>query len=149
MNVVITGAPAERELVQRIAHLSQRHPATYIGANGLPELIALLASFDGFVASSTGPLHIASATGTPVVGLYSPIFVNLPDRWGPIGDRDQAIAPDVPPCDRCVKQECLHYDCMASITVDAVVAALYNVMGHHLLPQSASPPVLLPTKDHR
>jgi ADP-heptose:LPS heptosyltransferase len=92
----------------------------YIGVDGLKPFLGALAAMDAFVASSTGPLHLASAVGTPALGIYSPVFVCLPERWGPIGERDRVLTPAVPTCDRCVAERCPHFDCMAGITVEAV-----------------------------
>ena len=92
----------------------------YIGERGLKALAAELAAMDVFIASSTGPLHIASAVGTPVVGVYCPIKVCLPERWGPIGPNDMALVPDVPPCPECVGARCEYYDCMERVTIEQV-----------------------------
>ena len=37
------------------------------------------------IGSSTGPLHIASALDTPVVGLYRADAPFWPERWAPLG----------------------------------------------------------------
>ncbi len=127
-DVVVTGSAIERELVLRVVKRSGVKSQVYLGADGLKELACALAGLDVFIGPSTGPLHIASAVGTPVVGLYCPIFVCLPARWGPIGSNDIALTPDVEPCDRCVNEKCAHYDCMETISVEKVKeAALQRV----------------------
>ncbi|MEK6589548.1 MAG: glycosyltransferase family 9 protein [Nitrospinota bacterium] len=92
----------------------------YIGYSGLKELSAVIKRFNVMVGPSTGPVHIASAVGTPVVSLYCPIFVCQPKRWGPIGENDIAITPDVPFCKKCIFERCKYYDCMDRIGVDMV-----------------------------
>jgi ADP-heptose:LPS heptosyltransferase len=47
------------------------------------EFAAMLSGLDLFIASATGPLHLASALGVPVVGLYFP--PDLPKRYAPPG----------------------------------------------------------------
>lgn len=47
------------------------------------EFAALLSGLDLFIACATGPLHLASALGAPVVGLYFP--PDLPERYAPPG----------------------------------------------------------------
>ncbi|MBI4666499.1 MAG: glycosyltransferase family 9 protein [Nitrospinae bacterium] len=120
MDVVITGAPREKTLVERVAAESGRPVTRYLNEGTLMDLAGVLAQFDVFVAGSTGPLHLASAAGTPVVGLYCPIFVCLPQRWGPIGPKDTALVPNVEPCERCVSEKCPHFDCMDKIDVELV-----------------------------
>lgn len=119
--VVLTGSPAERELVERIAKKSGIGDVRVcITKTGLGELIEVLFTLDALVAPSTGPLHVASALGVPVVGIYCPIKVCLPKRWGPIGDNDTALVPNVPVCEKCIKEACPHWDCMNKIDVSLV-----------------------------
>jgi len=119
-DVVITGSAAEEQIVERIAEKSGRSVSRFIGKGPIQELVSALAQLDVFVASSTGPLHIASAVGTPVVGLYCPIFVCLPQRWGPVGPKDTALTPNVEPCRECIGEKCPHFDCMEKIEVSLV-----------------------------
>jgi len=119
-DVVVTGSSLEVNLVERVIEKSGVKPQIYIGNSGLKELARVLAGLDVFIGPSTGPLHLASAVGTPVVGLYCPIFVCLPARWGPIGANDTALAPDLEPCEKCVNEKCVHFDCMESISVEKV-----------------------------
>ncbi|MBI5814701.1 MAG: glycosyltransferase family 9 protein [Nitrospinae bacterium] len=131
-DVVVTGSAAEKPLVERIVAASGKPARKFIGSGPLPELVSALSQLDVFVASSTGPLHIASAVGTPVVGLYCPIFACLPQRWGPIGPKDTALSPKVEPCMRCTPRKCLHFDCMEKIEVrlvrDAALGKVSPVM---------------------
>ncbi len=128
-DVVVTGSSAERELVERIVAESGSDAQIYIGENGLKELVAVLSQLDVFIAPSTGPLHLASAVGTPVVGLYCPIFVCLPQRWGPIGPNDTALVPDVPSCEKCIESGCEHWDCMEKIDVELVSESAIGKVG--------------------
>lgn len=141
--IFLTGGPEEDELLDKIIYphtYSQRLAipipnnsslggigvgvkgkiVKYISYGGLKELSAIIKRFNVMVGPSTGPIHIATAVGTPVVSIYCPIFVCQPKRWGPIGEKDIAITPDVPFCKRCVFEKCKYYDCMDRITVDMV-----------------------------
>ncbi|MFM7105313.1 MAG: glycosyltransferase family 9 protein, partial [Flavobacteriales bacterium] len=51
----------------------------------LDELIQFIGQCQGFVACSTGPMHIAAALGIPTVGLFSPHRPIHPGRWAPLG----------------------------------------------------------------
>ncbi len=86
----------------------------------LPELKALLLRADLVVACDSGPLHLAAALGTPVVGLYGPTD---PARNGPYGGRDIVIrnAGDE---DTTHDREDSDSEAMLSITVDQVFAAI-------------------------
>ena len=119
-DVAVTGAAGEAELVDRVISASGAPAQRYIGSGGVKQLARALADLDVFIAPSTGPLHIASAVGVPAVGIYCPIFVCLPQRWGPIGPGGVGLAPDVSPCDYCSGRDCPHFDCMEKITVEQV-----------------------------
>ena len=47
-----------------------------------------------FISNSTGPIHIAAAVGTYVVGLYSPVKVESAVRWGPLTDNKKIFQPE-------------------------------------------------------
>ena len=84
---VISFGPGEREL----AEIVQRHagsPEPVVETFGLRQLVALLRRAQFLVAGDTGPLHLASALGTPLVGLYGPTD---PARNGPYSSRDVVV----------------------------------------------------------
>ncbi|MBI5636752.1 MAG: glycosyltransferase family 9 protein [Nitrospinae bacterium] len=122
-NVILMGGAADAGIVDAVAAACATTPKRFAGAH-LKELAAFIHRLDVFVAPSTGPLHIAGAVGTPAVGIYCPIRVCLPRRWGPIGTRDAALRPDVPMCDVCVKEQCPYWDCMDRLTADEAAAAV-------------------------
>ena len=89
-HVLITGTADEGRRFDRLA----THPSTVdlTGKLDLAELLALLAAADGVVASGTGPLHIAAATGTRTMGLFPTRAGSIgADRWGPVGPRAQFL----------------------------------------------------------
>jgi len=59
-------------------------------ATSLAELAALARRASLFIASDTGPLHIAAAVGTPCVGLYGPMSGQ---RNGPYGPQHVILQP--------------------------------------------------------
>jgi heptosyltransferase I len=59
------------------------------------DLLEILAQARGVVAPSTGVVHLAAACGVPTVGIYSPIRVEHPTRWGPKGPRAEVLVPDL------------------------------------------------------
>ena len=118
--VFITGGPSEEKLVDGIVGNIKGKAFKYISYGGLKELSAVIKRFDVIVGPSTGPIHIATAVDTPVVSIYCPLFVCQPKRWGPIGEKDIALMPDVPFCKKCIFEKCKYYDCMDRISVDRV-----------------------------
>lgn len=61
------------------------HVHSLFGAFNLSQLLAAQAHSAAVVASSTGPLHTASALGIPVVGIYGTKPPEWSRRWAPIG----------------------------------------------------------------
>lgn len=89
-SIVITGGPsaAERELTQRILEKVEVPVKNLVGASTLKQLAAVLASVNVVVAPDTGPAHLASAMGTPVIGLYA---VARPELTGPYFSHDLTV----------------------------------------------------------
>lgn len=68
--VVVTGDASEHDLVAQVV-ATARHPVRPLaGALTLGGLTGLYAECAGMVANDTGPLHLATALGTPTVGIY-------------------------------------------------------------------------------
>ena len=84
--IYLTGTEAEGECIHsEIPEIFLLpHVSDVTGKFSLPRFIGLS---DGLVAASTGPLHIAAASGVFCLGLFpsqKPIYA---ERWGPIGKK--------------------------------------------------------------
>ncbi len=122
-SVVLSGGISDEQVVSRVEGLMRQRPLTFPHSLSLKELAALIARCQLVVTNSTGPMHMASAVGTPVVALFSPLRSCSPQRWGPWGGKHRVIMPSVPSCARCRGKRCRYYDCMAMISVEEVYAA--------------------------
>ncbi len=82
MQVVLTGGPAalELEMGQAIAAACAEPLVNLIGKTRLKELLALLDRAALMLSPDTGPAHMATTVGTPVIGLYA---TSNPERTGP------------------------------------------------------------------
>jgi heptosyltransferase I len=78
--VVINAGPGEEMLAREVNAASGNIAITLMPA--LDELIALTRRSSLVIAGDTGPLHLASALGKPVVGIFGPTD---PARNGPFG----------------------------------------------------------------
>jgi heptosyltransferase I len=84
---VISFGPGESGLAENVRR-STGPPKPIVEMFNLKQLIALLRRAKFLVAGDTGPLHVASALGTPVVGLYGSTD---PARNGPYSPRDIVV----------------------------------------------------------
>lgn len=123
--VAVTGGAAEKGLVAEVIEASGRDLLDLAGALSLQELVALLARAALLVANDTGPVHLASALGIPVLGLYGP---NTPLLYGPRSAGSVAFY-DPPPCSPCITNlnyktsRCRNPVCIRAIGVDEVAEA--------------------------
>lgn len=68
--VLLTWGPGQRAVAERVAELSRRTPLVAPETPDLKHFAALAARAGLFVGGDTGPMHIASAMGTPVVAVF-------------------------------------------------------------------------------
>lgn len=123
--VLVTGCEAEAALT---AQLSAAHPNVIdlAGRLELGELGALIRGAGVLVSNNSGPVHIASALGTPVVDIYA---LTNPQHM-PWQTPHRVLYHDVP-CRWCYRSVCPegHHACLNGVTADAVVAAACELLG--------------------
>lgn len=111
--IFISGTEKERNALQPLLKQTNGLVTDITGLMNLPQFIAFINACDGFVASGTGPLHIAAALGKNALGIFPPIRPVHPGRWAAVGVNAQTFVMDKF-CDDCRKNSkaCL---CMAEV----------------------------------
>ncbi|HET6628108.1 MAG TPA: glycosyltransferase family 9 protein [Nocardioidaceae bacterium] len=125
--VLVTGAPAERDLTAAVVAGSS---ATDLGGRtSWPELAAVLDGAAAVVVGNTGPAHLAAAVSTPVVSLFAPTVPA--ERWAPyrvplvlLGDQD-AVCRDT----RVTRCPFEGHPCLTSVTAEDVLRAVEKLCG--------------------
>ena len=84
----ILWGPGEEELAERAIEASQG-VARLAPPTSVTDLVEICRVAALMVSGDTGPLHIASAVGTPVVGIFGPTD---PDRNGPWAREDLSVS---------------------------------------------------------
>jgi heptosyltransferase I len=86
MRVILAGGPSAEELRMgaAIAQAARTAPINRIGKDTLPQLLALLAASSVLLSPDSGPVHMATMVGRPVIGLYA---ATNPARTGPYFSR--------------------------------------------------------------
>lgn len=121
----VSYGPGERELAQELA---KRIDAQLLPeAPSLDQTHAILAEADLVVAGSTGPLHLAAASGTPTLGLYPRKASQIGERWGPRGERTSWVTPPLGDCLDCREGRCVAPACFDRIPDQAFARALADL----------------------
>jgi heptosyltransferase III len=85
------------------------------------DLMHLISGASLFISGGTGPLHLASALGRPLIGFF-PNRPHLgPTRWGPRGANAIALTAPEQIGHKCRIKEDGSCDCMAAIDVNTVL----------------------------
>jgi ADP-heptose:LPS heptosyltransferase len=117
---LITFGPGEEPLADRVVAASGGAALRGFGTT-LLEYVELARRARLVVAADTGPLHLACAVGTPVVGLFGPTD---PARNGPFALAD-VVVRRVPPCAPCHRRVCeQHAGVMEALPVEDVLQAI-------------------------
>jgi lipopolysaccharide heptosyltransferase I len=126
--VVLTGMPEERETADRVAAGAGGRVANLAGRTSLPEMIALVDGARAVLMHDSGPMHLATALGKPLVAIYGP---TSPARTGPYG-RGETVARLDLPCSPCYLKrvaECPHgHRCMRELRPEAVAAQVSRTL---------------------
>jgi lipopolysaccharide heptosyltransferase II len=124
-NVVLTWGPGQYADVERVQAL-MRHRVFIPPDTTLPQLGALMKRCSVVVSNDSGPMHIAAAVGTPVLGIYGP---TRPELQGPFGDQHLTVRREGLECLGCNLTKCpIGHPCMLELTVDAVAGACEHLL---------------------
>jgi len=129
--IILTGAPADLPLVDNVISHMREHPINLAGKTSLPQLAALLQRANLLISGDSGPIHIASALGTPIIGLYGP---TNPALTGPVSPDATVLRSPIwcSPCYNTIDSaDCRFYttQCMKNITPTQVFEVVLKKLG--------------------
>lgn len=116
-HIVVTGTPAEKGLVENIVRSIDGAIGIYEGVS-IATLSALLGKLSLYITNDTGPLHIACATTTPTIALFTPTD---PVLCGPYFAPHVSVLQKKPTCFPCLKKKCHDPFCMLQISTNEVL----------------------------
>jgi heptosyltransferase-2 len=122
-NVIVLGSAKEKPLGAEIAIAAARPRVRNLcGETSLADVIDLLAASDAAVSNDSGLLHMAAASGTPVVAIYGS---SSPKFTPPLTESAAVVYLGIE-CSPCFRRECPlgHLRCLMDIPVERVEAAL-------------------------
>ena len=129
-NIVITGSPNEAALASAVCALlppGTRLPLIAAGRfRSIGATAALIQQAAALVTGDTSALHLASALGTPLVGIYGG---SRPGDNAPLFGPHALLFDDTVPCAPCYKERCPlrgseHLRCQRAVSPGQVLAAL-------------------------
>lgn len=91
VNVIFCSSPAKREveMVEKTIALCDFEPINAAGKTSLKQLAALIGKVDLVLSPDSGPAHIATTQGTPVIGLYA---YHNPLRTAPYNNQENVVS---------------------------------------------------------
>ncbi|MFH0738530.1 MAG: lipopolysaccharide heptosyltransferase II [Candidatus Omnitrophota bacterium] len=128
--IILVAGQKDIQKVKQV-FLGIKHPVLDLsGKTSISQLASLLKRARLFISNDSGPVHIASAVGTPVISIFGRNQKGLsPKRWGPLGLKDRVLHKEVG-CIECLAHNCKkEFACLKAISVDDVFAAAVDILG--------------------
>ncbi len=125
--IMVIGGGGDRALGDTVVEGIGDAAVNTCGRTGVGELGAILARAEALITGDTGPMHMAVAVGTPVIGLF--FGPASPFDTGPYGEDHLVLHTGAPcaPCEHVVT--CLDPFCRDELAPDAVAAVVLARLG--------------------
>lgn len=123
------GAPSDKPLYEalrdKLPLVEQKRFHIHCGQFSLLESMAFLKQMDLVVGVDSGTLHMASASGVPVVALFGPMDER---KWAPLGSKIVAEPVECRPCN--LDKPCqFDFACMKHLRPEAVIETIKDYAG--------------------
>ncbi|HXN65140.1 MAG TPA: lipopolysaccharide heptosyltransferase II [Candidatus Acidoferrales bacterium] len=122
-DVILFGAPAEEEIVRRIAAGMRHRSLNLAGQTSIGDLPGLLSCCHIFIGNDSGAMHVAGAVGLRTLGIFGPTD---PQGTSPMTPNFRMVRHPVE-CSPCFLRRCpIDHRCMTRISVDDAYAAAHR-----------------------
>jgi heptosyltransferase I len=128
--ILLTSGPSEQAAARRVAEAARARLNSALQVPetsdfSLAELRALVDRAAVYIGGDSGPLHVASASTAPIVGLFGPTLAERSMPWRDHRWFAEAVDAGPLPCRPCNQRECVTNDfrCLTMITAQQVIAA--------------------------
>lgn len=123
-HILLLGGQKDRPIACRIQAEMETTALDLTGKTTIGQLAAVLERCSLLIAGDSGPLFLASAVGTPVLGLFGP--TNGAAFASVLGQESIIWKP--PPCSPCRDWNCKSRECVLAITVEEVLAKVSGLL---------------------
>ena len=124
LKILLLGSEADRPVTGEVAQAMERPAVDWTGATDLAMLPAAVQRCALLVSNDSGPMHVATAVGTPVIGVFGATHPRL--GFAPVGPADAAVTLDLPcsPCSLHGNRTCRFrtHACMEELDPRRVIA---------------------------
>ena len=126
--IVLCGGPGDRDAFAAFRAAARAPVAADLSFLPIDALAAAIARVQLLVACDSGPVHLATAVGTPVLALFGPTSTR---RWGPPAPgRPLSLELNCSPCSNHGGDYCPegHHRCLADLTPEAVLGGARDML---------------------
>jgi len=127
--VLLIAGPKDMTKANIVVKNMHHQAINLAGKLSVSQLASVLKKCQLFISNDSGPVHIASSVGTPVVSIFGRNQEGLsPVRWGPVGKRDRILHKEVG-CVECLAHNCIKdFACLKAITIDEVLNTADSIL---------------------
>ncbi len=130
VGIVLPWGPGQKTEVEELSRMMM-HPPLIPPPTTLTQLGALFRRCAFVVSNDSGPMHIAAAVGTPVLGIYGP---TNPTLQGPYGKNHVVVRREGLECLGCNLTKCpIGHPCMKELSVETVWGAVEDLLDRNSL----------------
>lgn len=124
-SVILTWGPGERKTAEKVRALMKSPCVVSCPTESLKQLAAIYEHCHLYIGGDTGPTHIASLVGVPVVVIYGPTdpVVNAPYQGTPSVQVRKSV-----PCSPCRDRNCQKLECLKAVSHEDVLKAAMDLL---------------------
>lgn len=135
--IVLMGGPSDREATARVLAAARGRAGAAAGRRlldvehwSIAELRAACDRAALYIGGDSGPLHVASTSDVPIVGLYGPTLAERSAPWRPRTLKTASIDVGSLPCRPCDQKACAPGDfrCLTRLSAAQVGAAAESLL---------------------
>ena len=127
--IIVVAGPKDKKIANKVVEKISYPVLNLAGDTSVSHLASILKRCKLFISNDSGPVHIATAVGTPVISIFGRNQRGLsPLRWGPLGIKDKFLHKNVG-CIECLAHNCKkEFVCLKAISVEDVLKTVEEVI---------------------
>ncbi len=144
--IILVGRRADDS--DEVARIMDCEPKNLVGRTSLPQLADVIGRADLFIGADSGVMHLAAATGAPVISIFGPSNFRAWHPWA-VGGR-AAVLTSRAECSPCsyvghqigARAGCSARSCMKLVSHEAVLQAARRILDYQPLKRAEIPTII-------